>query len=71
MEEFSYTKSVHKQTGVDVSNKFAMPSPSYLVQRLSTGEFSVRSVLNKLTLPEFEIHMEELEKKYTPYTESG
>ena len=28
------------------------------------------SVLNKLTLLKFEIHMEELKKKYTPYTES-
>lgn len=28
------------------------------------------SVLNKLTLLKLEIHMEELKKKYTPYTES-
>ena len=28
------------------------------------------SVLNKLTLLKFAIHMEELKKKYTPYTES-
>ncbi len=31
--------------------------------------YSFCSVLNKLTLLKFEIHMEEL-KKYTPYTES-
>ena len=30
----------------------------------------VCSVLNKLTLLKLEIHMEELKKKYTPYTES-
>ena len=42
---------------------------------LVTIEFYIRqiskcSVLNKLTLLKFEIHMEELKKKYTPYTES-
>ena len=40
----------------------------------SKGKGMVRvtfcSVLNKLTLLKFEIHMEELKKKYTPYTES-
>ena len=34
------------------------------------GTFVSCSVLNKLTLLKFEIHMEELKKKYTPYTES-
>lgn len=35
-----------------------------------TEKRNVCSVLNKLTLLKFEIHMEELKKKYTPYTES-
>ena len=37
---------------------------------VSRCETIVCSVLNKLTLLKFEIHMEELKKKYTPYTES-
>ena len=39
-----------------------------VVSSVETGSFC--SVLNKLTLLKFEIHMEELKKKYTPYTES-
>ena len=39
-------------------------------QWLLMGCWLVCSVLNKLTLLKFEIHMEELKKKYTPYTES-
>ena len=43
-----------------------------LERQLVAQESSLQncSVLNKLTLLKFEIHMEELKKKYTPYTES-
>lgn len=38
--------------------------------KLTASSPTACSVLNKLTLLKFEIHMEELKKKYTPYTES-
>ena len=41
-----------------------------LILRFGGGNCWFCSVLNKLTLLKFEIHMEELKKKYTPYTES-
>ena len=46
-----------------------MQSYGIIVAFLREGD-SICSVLNKLTLLKFEIHMEELKKKYTPYTES-
>ena len=53
--------------------KISKPMNIYLIRHTSVDVpkgLCYCSVLNKLTLLKFEIHMEELKKKYTPYTES-